>query len=55
MVPRLGVMALAVPFRISGPWGRFGYASDFLGRARAEVENKARAVFAKAPKPPGRS
>jgi AsmA protein len=49
LVPRLGVTGLAAPFRVSGPWGRIGYASDFFGRARAEVEGKARAVIAKAP------
>lgn len=45
VVPRLGSMGLAVPFRVSGPWGRFAYASDMFGRARgAEAEAKARAV-----------
>ena len=50
LVPRLGITALAVPFRASGPWKRVSYASDFLGRARAEVEVRARAVIARAPK-----
>lgn len=50
LVPRLGITALAVPFRASGPWTRVSYASDFLGRARAEVEGRARAVIARAPK-----
>jgi len=45
LVPRLGSTGLAVPFRVSGPWKGFTYASDLFGRARgAEAEQKARAV-----------
>ncbi|MDX2235849.1 MAG: AsmA family protein [Hyphomonadaceae bacterium] len=51
LTPRLGITALAVPFRVSGPWGRVGYASDILGRARPDVEAKVRAVVAKAKGP----
>jgi AsmA protein len=51
LVPRLGVTALAVPFRVAGRWGELDYQSDFLGRARAAVEGKARAVYAKVPAP----
>jgi uncharacterized protein involved in outer membrane biogenesis len=47
LTPRLS--GLAVPFRAAGPWGRIGYESDFLGRARPVVEAKVRAVRAKAP------
>lgn len=51
VVPRLGSMGLAVPFRVSGPWTGFTYASDLLGRARgAEAEAKARAVRFPAPR-----
>jgi AsmA protein len=51
LVPRLGSLGVAVPFRVSGPWSGFSYASDMFGRARgAEAEAKARAMFAAAPR-----
>lgn len=50
LVPRLGAMGVAVPFRVSGPWTGLGYASDLLGRARPTVEGKVRAVIARAPR-----
>lgn len=37
---------LAIPFRVSGPWGRMGYASDIQGRARRELEPRVRAIKA---------
>lgn len=48
LTPRFG--GLAVPFRMSGPWSGIRYENDFLGRSRVEVEARARAVFARAPR-----
>lgn len=45
LVPRLGAMGLAVPFRVNGPWDAMSYSSDILGRARPEVETKARVIM----------
>jgi AsmA protein len=48
LTPRLS--GIAVPFRAHGPFGKVGYESDFLGRARPAIEARVRAVQAKAPR-----
>ncbi|MET0182540.1 MAG: AsmA family protein [Caulobacterales bacterium] len=44
VVPQRAV--LAIPFRVSGPWGAFRYESDVQGRARRELEPRVRAIRA---------
>lgn len=48
LTPRLS--GISVPFRVSGGWGKIGYESDFLGRAKPAIEARVRAVQAKAPR-----